>query len=246
LLGRKFKETYNCNYTTIHKLIGEDCRPYGEENGQPANIFIDELTMIDDTWITEALIMYPQSRFYIAGDIDGERWFQCRNGSGEKFSVIWIPSRSEWRYLDFTKDMRSKDEKLRTFKEDVRNVMRGIFTDGGRTDAYRLNNIIRNSVQTVKFDDAVKMFQSGDIWIAGTHKTNQKLLDAGVVSGYINSRKEINDSEGEKRGAFTCHSFQGLTISDKRVFVSLDMFEYAMFYTAISRVCYYDQLVIVS
>jgi len=246
LLGRKFREQYDASYTTIHKLIGEDCRPYGEENGTPANIFIDELTMIEGSWVEKAIKMYPQSRFYIAGDIDGDRWYQCRNGSGQEFSTIWIPSRTEWRYLDFTKDMRSRDDKLRNFKEDVRALMREVFTDGGRTDAYRINQTIRQKLPTVKFDDAVKMFQSGDIWIAGTHNTNKKLLDAGVVSGFINARKEINDTEGEKRGAFTCHSFQGLTISDKRVFVSLDMFEYAMFYTAISRVCYFDQLVIVN
>jgi hypothetical protein len=250
MLGRKVRAEYGVSYTTIHKLIGIECRPYGDENGHPHNIFIDELTMIDKEWIQKALKMYPQSRFYIAGDIDGKQWYQCRNGGAGDYSEIWIPSREEWRYVDFTVDMRSKDEELKTFKSQVRDVMRGVFTDGGMNDAHRINDIVRASVKTISFGDATKMFMAGDIWIAGTHKTNNRLLDAGIVSGYVNARKEIIDATegqtGEARGAFTVHSFQGLTIPNKKVFVSLDMFEYAMFYTAISRVCHFNQLVIVS
>lgn len=246
LLGRKFKEEYGCEYTTIHKLIGEDCRPYGEEKSRPANVFLDENTMIDAEWVERALKMYPESRFYIAGDIDGSQWFQCRSGSGKEFSKVWIPNRTEWRYVDYTVDMRSKDSALRMFKEDVRSLMRQVFTDGGVEDAQKIATVIRSSGICKTFNEAVEMFQSGDKWIAGTHRTNKKLLERGVVSGFINARKEVNDSEGEMRGAFTCHSFQGLTIPTGRVFVSLDMFEYAMFYTAISRVCTFDQLVIIS
>jgi hypothetical protein len=247
MLGRKFRNDYGVSYTTIHKLIGMDCRPYGEEHGSPHNIFVDELTMIDAEWIKKAITMYPSSRFYIAGDIDGKQWFQCRNGGVGDYSEIWIPSREEWRYVDFTVDMRSKDEELKVFKSQLRDVMRGVFTDGGVEDASRINQIVRNSVKVHSFDEAVQMFHGGDIWIAGTHRTNRRLLDAGVVSGYINARKEIVDEEGgEKRGSFTCHSFQGLTIPEKRVFISLDMFEYAMLYTAVSRVCRFHQLVFIA
>jgi hypothetical protein len=247
VLGRKFRNEYGVSYTTIHKLIGVDCRPYKEDNGAPHNIFVDELTMIEAEWIKKAIAMYPTSRFYIAGDVDGKQWFQCRNGGAGNYSEIWIPSRSEWRYVDFTVDMRSKDEELKVFKSQLRDVMRGVFTDGGMKDAYRINTIVRNTVKVHSFDEAVSMFHGGDIWIAGTHQTNRRLLDAGVVSGYINARKEIVEEEGgEKRGAFTCHSFQGLTIPDKRVFISLDMFEYAMLYTAVSRVCRFEQLVFVA
>ena len=247
MLGRKFRNEYGVQYTTIHKLIGMDCRPYGEENGDPHNIFIDELTMIECEWMEKAIAMYPSSRFYIAGDIDGERWYQCRNGGAGNYSEIWIPSREEWRYVDFTVDMRSKDEELRVFKNQLRDVMRGVFTDGGMEDAKRINEIVGASVTVESFNKAVGMFKKGDVWIAGTHKTNRRLIEAGVVSGYVNARKEISDvEEGEMRGAFTVHSFQGLTISDKKVFVSLDMFEYAMLYTAVSRVCHFNQLVFVS
>lgn len=126
--------------------------------------------------------------------------------------------------------------------------MRKIFTDGGQFDAMAMNSYFRRRVPTVSFDEACTMFRPGNIWIAGTHKTNKMLLDKGIVSGYINRDKEIclEDSPGaEKRGSFTTHSFQGLTIEDEKVFISLDFFEYAMLYTSVSRVCNYSQLVVV-
>lgn len=246
VLGRKCRETYDCNYTTIHKLIGMDCRSFREDHRAPAVIFIDELTMMEASWIEKAVSMYPTSLFLVAGDIDQKQWYQCRNGHPGEFSTIWIPS--DWRYVMYTKDMRSKDEKLRMFKERVREAMRQVFTDGNQTDASRMNAVVKSMVSTVSFDEACGMFSAGDTWIAGTHRTNDRLLEKGVCSGYINKMKEIVSSEEAgaiKRGSFTIHSFQGLTISSGKVFISFDMFEYAMLYTAISRAIHFDQLVFV-
>lgn len=246
VLGRKCRENYGVNYTTIHKLVGIECRPFRETNFEPGVIFIDELTMIDKTWIEKAIELYPNTLFYIAGDIDKKQWFQCRNGFPGNFSKIWIPN--DWRYVHYKNDMRSRDGELKKLKEDIREQMRKNFTDGGQFDSMLMSMWLKKRVATVSFDEACTMFQPGNIWIAGTHKTNQKLLEKGVVSGYINKDKEIYCEESvgsEKRGSFTTHSFQGLTIENEKLFVSLDFFEYAMLYTSISRVCNYEQLVIV-
>jgi hypothetical protein len=313
ILGRKMKEKTGCNYTTIHKLIGfrtgdkgqiEKTRTYKDENGEPGIMFIDEITMIDASWIDEAIKLYPNTLKFIAGDVDDKQWYQCRNGHPGSFAKIWMPTSRrdhEWKKCDvnifvdgcefngvechhcnkyvpvgnmawegddewvcsdcsdktnikgyhvvhYTKDWRAKDERLRVLKEELRDEMRRIFTDGNQTDAIRMKMFIQNRIATTKFADAVKMFRGGDIWIAGTHKTNQKLLESGVVSGYINKNKEIvsvAEDGAEKRGSFTTHSFQGLTLETQTVFISLDFFEYAMLYTSISRVCRITQLVIV-
>lgn len=246
LLGRKCRDNYGVNYTTIHKLVGIDCRPFKESNFEPGVVFIDELTMIEESWVKKAIEMYPNTLFYIAGDIDSKQWFQCRSGFPGQFSKIWIPS--DWRYVYYTNDMRSRDNELKKLKEDLRCQMRKVFTDGGQFDSIMMNEYLKTRVDTVSFDEACSMFQPGNIWIAGTHKTNKRLLDKGIVSGYINREKEIcsEDSAGaEKRGSFTTHSFQGLTIEHERLFVSLDFFEYAMLYTSVSRVCNFNQLIIV-
>jgi hypothetical protein len=242
VLGRASKEKYGCNYTTIHKLIGIDCRSFKETHYEPGVIFLDELTMIDAPWVDKMISMYPRSLLLLAGDIDGNQWYQCRNGKPGAFSTIW--NNSTWRYETYTQDWRSKDEELRTFKQDVRSEMKRIFTNGGDIDSRRMNHFVSN--RAIGFFDAVSEFRTGDVWIAGTHSTNEKLLAMGVVSGYIDANKEIVYSgEGEKRGSFTTHSFQGLTIPTKRVFISLDFFEYAMLYTSISRVCTMGQLIFV-
>lgn len=241
LLGRKCRAEYGCDYTTIHKLIGEECLPFKDTHREPGVIFIDELTMIESDWIDKAIKMYPNSLIYVAGDIDKKQWFQCRNGYEGNFSKVWIPN---WRMVNYENDMRAKDEQLKAFKVDIRNAMKHYFTDGGKTDASRINMYVKKNYPTVEMSDAMKMFQPGDVWIAGTHKTNDKLLQNGIVSGYIKN-KEMNETDGVQRGSFTTHSFQGLTIDSKKLFVSLDFFEYAMFYTSISRVRNMSQLVIV-
>ena len=302
VLGRKMRAKHGMDYTTIHKLIGMECRPFHEDHYEPAVVFVDELTMIEKEWVEKALEMYPRTRFYIAGDVDRDRWYQCRNGHPGKFSEIWMPKDKhhaeltsvDWNIFteesrfkgtecekcknlicfgdkawqgddidwcldcykptpyyikEYLTDYRAQDQELKDFKQKVRFVMRSVFTDGGQNDANRVAGYVRKNYKITPFDDAVKMFNAGDVWIAGTHKTNEKLLTAGVVSGYMNGRKEIVAEEekgAEKRGSFTTHSFQGLTLETERVFVSLDFFEYAMLYTSISRVCNMSQLIIVA
>ena len=217
LLGRKARENYGCNYTTIHKLIGiceisgvlKKTRAYFEERKSPSVIFIDELTMIEGDWIDKAIQLYTKSLIFVGGDVEGDQWFQCRNGCPGNFSKIW---KSNWRQIKYDTDYRAKDDVLKQMKKDIRNEMKRIFTDGGQLDSFRMNLFIKNNYQVMKIEEAVKLFSGGDTWIAGTHKTNKKLLDNGIISGYIDDLKQINKHEGrEKRGSFTTHSYQGLT-----------------------------------
>jgi hypothetical protein len=250
LLGRKARDLYGCNYTTIHKLIGicdqggtiKKSRAYHEERKTPSVILIDELTMIEGSWIDMAVKMYPNSLIFVGGDIQGKQWFQCRSGCPGKFSNIWV---SDWRQVRYDNDFRAKDDELKEIKKDIRDEMKRIFTDGGLLDSLRMNMFIKNKYNVMRFDDAVKLFNDGDTWIGGTHRTNKKLLDCGIVSGYIDKLKQINKNEGEKRGSFTTHSYQGLTISSGKVFISLDFFEYAMLYTSVSRCVNFNQIVFV-
>ena len=242
-LGQEVRNKYNVSYDTMHKFIGKDCLSRRQESRSiPSVVLIDELTMHDGDDIDKAIEMYPESLIFVAGDIDSKQWFQCRNGNDGQFTNLW---RQDWRYVFFEKDYRSLDDDLRKFKIAVRQKMREVFTDGKSGDSRLINKWVKENYKTISINEAMSKFVSGDIWIAGTHATNKKLLDNGVVSGFIKN-KQISFSDGEKRGSFTIHSFQGLTISDKRVFISLDNFEYAMFYTAISRVRKFDQIILVN
>jgi len=262
-LGRKSRAVNGWTYTTIHKLIGQEskdadgkvktCLPYKDDHREPGIIFIDELTMIEGTWIDKAITLYPNSMFIIAGDIDtAGRWFQCRNGHPGAFSTVWKPPAS-FQFITYETDYRASgspelQELKKEIREEMKKIMQDSCDDGGQIDAIRLSHWFSTTYTTTPFSDAVAMFAPGDVWLAGTHKTNDRLMERGIVSGWINKNKEIVyiETEGKIRGSFTTHSFQGLTIEKGKVFVSLDCFEYAMLYTAVSRCVDIDQLVIVS
>ena len=220
-------------FTTIHRLVGIDCQSYKSMYNIPSVIFIDELTMIEKSWIEQAITMYPKSLILIGGDIDKNQWFQCRNGYTGNFSEIWNPT--DWRYVFYENDYRSLDDKLKQLKTNIRTEMKRIFTDGNQTDTYNMKQYILNNVESITFNDAIKQHKDGDMWITGTHKTRDKLKNSKIECEFNN----------KKQHGFTTHSFQGMTISDRKVFITMDMFEYAMYYTAISRVRNYSQLVFV-
>jgi hypothetical protein len=89
-------------------------------------------------------------------------------------------------------------------------------------------------------------FIDGDTCIAGTHRTNEKLLKKGVVSGYYKKGGAVSDVElpgYEKRGSFTIHAYQGKTIETGNIWICIDdLFEYAMLYTAVSRAVNISQI----
>ena len=225
-LGVEIRNKYGINYDTMHKFIGKGCISRREESHSvPSVILIDELTMHDESDIKKAIEMYPECLIFVAGDIDKKQWYQCRNGTDGQMNDLWMPQ--DWRYVFFETDFRSLDNDLRKFKLDVREKMRVVFSNGGIADAEKINNWVKSNYETINMEDAILQFKQGDIWISGTHATNKKLLERGIISGYIKDKK-IAES-GEARGSFTIHSFQGLTIEDKTVYISMDNFEYAMF-----------------
>lgn len=221
-------------YTTIHRLIGEDCQSYRSMYKKvPSVLFIDELTMIEEKWIEKAISMYPECLFIIAGDIDKKQWYQCRSGYTNHFSKIWMGL--GWRFVYFENDYRALDDELKTFKIGIRNEMKRIFTNGDLGDTLKIKQYILNNHSSVSFEEAIKEHKNGDMWIVGTHKTEEKLEQNNISCSY-------ND---KVKPSFTIHSFQGQTIEDRKVFIKMDMFEYAMYYTAISRVRHYSQIVLV-
>lgn len=228
------------NYTTIHSLIGEgvkDNRIFKDIFYYPSTIFIDELTMIEEEWIKRALKLYPQSKFIIGGDVDSwGRWFQTRNGHSGNFSKLFIPKGTKainfnnleyWNYIYYENDYRSLDNELKELKLKIRDEMRRIFTNGEVVDNMKMINYIKSIMPTIKLEDAMNKHEDGNIWICGTHEVRNKLKAKNILN------------------SFTCHSFQGSTIEKEKVFITLDTFEYAMLYTAISRVRNFNQLIVV-
>ena len=249
VLGTDVINKYKTTYTTIHKLIGEDCQPYYLEHAYPPVLFVDEITQIPSSWISKIFSMYKDSLIILAGDVnENGQWFQCRNGRPGLFSAVWKPVDVDVMCIEG--DRRSRDDKLRKLKIDVRGVMEKYFLDGDSGEDLVMQRWAKKNLPITDFDTACSMFRFGDCWIAGTHKTSNKLLENGVVSGWYKYGGHIENHyvEGyDKRGSFTVHSYQGRTLEEGKIFISIgDLFEYAMLYTAISRAVHYDQLVFVA
>jgi hypothetical protein len=258
-LGKDKKGEMGANYRTVAREAGIDCLSSAEQGRQSAVKLVDELTMIEGGNIDKMLTLYPHTLFFVAGDIeilpDGRlMWFQCRNGKPGMFSTIWTPPTS-WGWKFFTKDWRSKDdEALKALKLWLRDRMRENFTDGGYDDAWKMMEHVVKTQKVIPRKQAVAMFKNGeDTWIAGTNAKSVRLIQEGVVSGWVCRAGEergckslVDVPSWEKRGAFTTHSFQGQTVKTGKLFVSVnDAFEHAMIYTAISRATSFDQIVLV-
>ena len=255
ILGSQMREKYGCSYITINSLIGDGCQSYQSQYGiSPPVILIDELTMIRKDDIEKALAMYPKSLIFLAGDIDETQWYQCRNGKEGMFNALFRPK--NFKYVHFTNDYRSVDANIKQLKLDIRAEMKRVFADrrlaedfvGGSYGAKKMRNWILENQKTITLEEAMRDFKSNkDVFIAGTHRTNDILLKNNCISGHIDKMRRINfNAEGEARGSFTIHSYQGLTIEDKKVYIGLDMFEYAMLYTAVSRCRRMEQIVFVN
>jgi hypothetical protein len=258
-LGHDKVDEFGTRYTTIHKLIGLEsvddkgkvtrCRPWKEENTMPAVAVLDELTMVEAAWVEKAIAMYPHTLFLIAGDVirhNGQMIaMQCRSGRPGFFNKIFdggLPIKY------FTDDWRSAaGDPLRKIKLEIRKKMLELYTDGETEDARAMAMWVAQRFNVSLIEDV--QILPGDTVIAGTHKTNDKLLAMGVVSGYLSPRKERSTEfvEGWKaRGSFTTHSYQGSKIANGRVIVCInDSFELAMIYTAVSRAVRWDQIVFV-
>ena len=253
-LGIENAKEHGVRYTTIHKLIGAEsfdktkgkmvkCRPWKEEHTMPAVCLIDEMTMIDGAWISKALEMYPQTLFFIAGDVIRRNGtmiaFQCRSGKPGMFNTVF-DSGLPIKYFDV--DRRSRDNELKEMKMEIRAKMLEFYTDGEVADSQRMSAWVKK-----RYGVSVNnTFNVGDTVIAGTHRTNETLLKKGFVSGYLSYKNERSREAVEgwtKRGSFTTHSYQGSTISDGKVYVVInDAFELAMIYTAVSRAVRIEQI----
>lgn len=213
------------NSTTIHKLIGQSCTPYRQDHRTPPVIFIDELTMIPKEFIDKALTLYPTSLIFLAGDIDEHRHYQCRSGNPTDYWKIWSPP-PNFPIKRFFKDYRATTQQLRTQKLHLRAEMGRVFTDGGLKDTQRIRSYIETHYPTIALTDAINQATPDDIFMWSTHKVEGRIPDHFTKKGV--------------------HAYQGQTIPHPtKLFITLDFFEYAMPYTALSRATHHDQIVFV-
>lgn len=256
---------YGVKVQTIHQMIGVNCEAYHIRFGSPAVMFIDEITMICVDWLEKLSEMYPYTLLILMGDY-------TRNGLRHQIKPVQESRNvksflNKFRILENTEDYRSKDSRLKEVKLLMRQKVEKT-QDVAEVNAYGANLMADRIISRA---EAVEMMTCNDWVLSSKHndcdwwlencpkniryyceRKNSGLVihkrfagESIPVNGEILSEKI--DETCVPRVAFTIHSFQGKTIpeTDKLFIVMNDMFDYAMFYTAISRVRVYEQIYLV-
>jgi hypothetical protein len=213
----------NRKYVTIHKLLGLECEPL-HTTYIPNVILIDEITQIHKDLIKQAIDLYPNTLILMAGDIDDTQHYQCRGGYTNNYMPIINPTTEQIPIVNYTTDRRATTDELKTMKLQIRQEMKRIFTDGGIEDTRKIRNFIKATFPNnmISLQDAKDMATDNYMFLWSTHSTEQKLQNL------------------QNKGV---HVFQGQTIEyPTKIFITMDWFEYAMAYTAVSRATHHEQI----
>jgi len=211
------------NAITLHKLLGIQTECYNVKHS-PTVILVDEITMCRKEWIEMIPVMYPKALVLYTGDIDRRQHYQCRGGSVVKPEEIWsIPE--SMPVVEFTTDYRAKDDALKKMKLDLRSEMRKVYTDGGINDTNKIRQYIRKEFVVIPLAKAVEEADAESIFMWSTHRVEKMIPETFISKGV--------------------HAFQGQTIEDKKIYICMDFFEYAMPYTALSRARHSSQITFV-
>jgi hypothetical protein len=182
--------------------------------------------MVQKEWINELLQKYPKSLILLAGDIDANQHYQCRGGTSNNYMEIYKPTNMP--IVEFTTDYRSLTTEMKNFKLNLRKEMRNVYEDGGLKDTKKLRDYLLSNdspIRILSFAQAHKEAQETDIFLYSTNAVRDRITHAN------------------KKGV---HAFQGQTVEPPtRLFITVDWFEYAMPYTAISRARHHDQIIFV-
>jgi hypothetical protein len=235
--------------SSINQLLGFDIynkktQSHKERFGSPRVIVLDELSMISKDKVSAIQQMYPYSQLIMLGDYDG-LYFQSSLSSD-----LYIPS----SYHLITDDYRSINEETRSFKNDVRELMK----QGKPILKYLVNHL-----PIVKMN---RLDYNKDFILSGNHERikqftalyephhlvmKHSMADvfkkiAGEESYLHGEILEYPMDRTEPRSGFTVHSFQGKTIEGHKCFIDAGhIISNQDLYTGISRVRDIRQLYII-
>jgi len=256
-LARNKKDEYGIDSTTFFHTLDEDpsrWRPLGKKY----SVFVvDEISMFSDEAKELIIERFPYHKIIFCGDVG----FQLPPIEGTEFKVdaeVWQPTSDDALRMiklpvfHHTTNYRCQCKKLETILLKLRNIIkRGV----SRINIER--TLLNSNFELTDFDSIDYCVK--DLIICSTHKQKDKytkkyanLEKYSVLentrdysNGQIIIGPKPNKVRCELRHAFTCHSIQGETASDK-LFIDLDrMYDVKMIYTAMSRARTMDQIVFV-
>lgn len=240
-LARNKSEEYGCRVGTHAGLLG--CDPTNMM--YKAGVFvIDEVSMMSNEEKNKIIGFYKNSKLIFCGDIDYQLPFVAchKKGVHTKFSLDGFDN-----IMRFDVDHRAKCSILK----DVKNHCRSIIDSNGFLD-----NSMIEKFKTVSREDVLGMYTVNDMILSKSHRVKDSYTkmfnhlekyyilktSRSYSCGEIIIGNQPEDSE--LRHCFTVHSIQGETCRTK-LFIECSGMDMRMFYTAISRACYMDQIYLI-
>lgn len=230
---------------SINKALGEQCE---RVEIKESVIFCDELTMWDAEQVKKLINMYPNKIIILCGDIEFKGvYFQLDSGFNTVLNLDDLAD--NFQIVKYIKNYRF-DEDLNLILDNMRNI----------TNKKELINYTRQNFKFLKLEDI--NFNNHFIGLTDTHEDGNQKTDyiesnfKDVERNYFIAKTNYNKSEFkgarveditktnnyELKYFHTCHSFQGQTIKDKDLIISISDFEKyefnhlkRMIYTATSR-----------
>lgn len=234
-------------------------------------IIIDELTLIDTTYIDQLIKKFPNSFIFLIGDIDDDGfYYQCSLPSINVFN----PSLYDCQTVRYTKTYRF-DDQLNSRLQELRILMKKLHLNTKYDNNSKLK-ILSNIVKTNLFKDCIKNiedveFNDNDIGISGRNemknnneetRLSQYFIKKGTKEQYYIKNTDLRrghfkgqqleskpDHENYEIKLFkTIHSFQGLDLNnDNKIIIHIGSnFDFNLFYTALSRARRVDQIVLLN
>lgn len=180
-------------------------------------IIIDEITMRTQEEINEIINKHPNSIIYLLGDIDKTGIpYQC-------FFTEETPKYNVTNLIEYKEDYRSKDEKTKMFKQQLRGIMQDIF------NTHYVNEY--SSVEVVKLFCKHHLNQTED------EPSNDDLILTG-------SRWVCDYYTSKGKNALNSHRVQGKTLTDN-FYIDLTTMSLQKLYTCISRCQSIDQITLI-
>lgn len=261
------KEKYNNVVpASIPKLTGlmEGKRCDKIQSTRIRTIIVDEATLIDPESIKQIISMYPHYFILVVGDIDANGFFyQCEI----KNVISPLDVKAQTIYYSksyrFEEDLKQRldllRDKMREICDNDKTKMKGnikkIYKEFKKMFSDRIFKINKVKYDVGDFgisckDDIrnggkiTKMFL--DKGAKPIYYINKTIIEKGIFKGTISYEKPEHNNF-EIRLFNTIHSFQGRELGqDNKIIIYLDdLFNFNLFYTAISRARRLDQIFII-
>jgi ATP-dependent exoDNAse (exonuclease V) alpha subunit len=246
-LARNKAEEYKCRVGTHASLLM--CDPTNNMFKGINTFIIDEVSMMSNEEKNTIINYYDGAKLIFCGDINYQLPFVQAHKKGEhtKFQVIGFDN-----IMRFDIDYRAKCDQLKDIKIKIREYI--------DNDIFWICSDMMDKFKKISRDEIKNLYNINDMVLCSSHKkkdeytTMFKEMKKYYITkttnkyscGEILITDEIIPSEfgAELRHAYTVHSIQGETCKTN-LFIEAKNMDMRMFYTAISRAQYINQIFII-